>query len=253
MNGQKYEVLRVICFVILSGVIGCRDNSTNSPYSYDLTDLRTAIPLKEGASWDYRLISSLDSSRTLDTLNYTQTILRSFDSLSTKYFVVQDSAGDPLGAIIFDNHLETVTSNRYSRYSNAEINGQTTVISKVYLQQPIRIGARWYADGKDDSLGDFQITNIDTAISVVGNTYQHVIMVTLMNIPPLPFSVRDDIYMAPGVGIVREISSVGPIMSTIDLIGFSNKTQELQHQFSGARRPRLSPMNSPKENRLKII
>jgi hypothetical protein len=195
----------------------------------------------------------LDSSRTLDTLNYTQTILRSFDSLSTKYFVVQDSLNDSLWIIIFDNHLETVTSNRYARYSNVEINGQTTVISKVYLQQPIRVGAQWYADGKDDSVGYFQITNIDTAISLIGNTYQHVIVVRLTNIPALPFSVGDVIYIAPGIGIVREISSVGPIMSAIDLISFNNKTQEAQHQFSGAGRPHLPPMNSPKENRLKII
>ena len=171
---------------------------------YSLNDLTTVIPLKVGATWTYRQINYQDVGPPFeDTITVVKKIARSIDTLSSRYYAVEETSYYKNSTFI-GIYSETITTDQYTQWRGPK--GEIPYFPEIVLELPLTTGNQWFFNGKDTTYGYVRIMNADTTIQTPSRVFEHTLFVKVIHVRVFPI---EEFFIAPGIGIVKELISSG--------------------------------------------
>ena len=193
----------IICTCEILSLEDCKDNGAGMPYPVD--DLRTIIPLKLGASWTYREIST-DTNDVKDTAIIIERVIGEEDSLSQHYYVMEQSRN---GSLDFQ-YYETISADQYVRYA---------LRPKILLQTPVERGSIWPVSfPRFRPAASMEIMSADTSIRLIDRTYEHVIAIREFAGDYYALGIY---FIAPEIGIIHEVHDYSSFISRRELMSIN--------------------------------
>ena len=180
------------------------DNGTSGNKA-NITLRETYLPLTKGTYWKYNVASGSVKDPSIVRVLGLQKIIRG--KTYEKVQVVKDSERDT----IFYNQ----TNDKYYMYTNSSGSGETVDLELLFLYDDQPVNFEWQGTaGSTDGLParyTGQILQRDISLTVNGTTYRHVIHTRVQVQVRILFYVTasiEDFYVAEGIGIITNISSV---------------------------------------------